>query len=255
MNIKIGTLNCQNNDDNRYDRNNNSSTLAKHIIDEKYDILGTQEMTIDFSKKLFKNLVNYNINGGYQYGKGIIGTRFPIIKKFNQANQIITHYSVDKSITKALPWIPKNIEDLKRGLKKKCITRRIMTIAKIDINGKKIYIINTHLDYYLPRLQIRQLDYILKIIDKYINLGEIVLMGDFNMCLEDDTFINFMNKLEKRNITRVPVFEKTNAEKYRECSSIDHIFIPKSWKIKSYGTRDLNGITDHKAVYVEAEID
>ena len=80
-------------------------------------------------------------------------------------------------------------------------------------------------------------------------------MGDFNLCLEDEIFTKFIKELDDRKISRVPVLDKTNAEKYRQCSPIDHIFIPAYWDIKGYGIINLDSITDHKAVYVEVDID
>ena len=58
--IKIGTLNCQNNEDNRLDRNNHASILADHILNEQYDILGLQELTISYTKKINSYLENVN---------------------------------------------------------------------------------------------------------------------------------------------------------------------------------------------------
>lgn len=254
MKIRIGTLNCQNNEENR-NNSRNANVLANHIIDKKYDILGTQEVTINFTNNLLKYLDNYSLYGKFQYGKGIIGTKIKIIKDYNQANQIITHYKVNNVRTYTLPWIPYTYKDLVRGLKKKSITKRMVTVIETIINNNKVYILNAHLDYYIPNIQNKQLEYLLKRINKLKEYGNIILMGDFNLDLSNDKFNNFICELDKIGINRVPIKEKTNASKYKEESSIDHIFISSEFKILEYGIfDDISDITDHKAIYVDVDI-
>lgn len=257
MRLKIGTLNCQNNTENRQNRNDRASLLASYILEKKYDILGTQELTMRFTRKVDKYLKEFNFYGDYQYGRGIIGKYFPLIKTFNQGNQIITHIPVESTRTRTLPWIPYSFKELWRALKKPSLERRIVTRIEIETEKQRIYILNTHLDYYTPSVQKRQLNYLLKKIKKYRNYASVVLMGDFNLQITDSLFSNFMKELEKLDIVRVPVNEKTNASRYREESAIDHIFIPKDFKVISCGTismEELSNITDHKAVYVEVDI-
>lgn len=257
MKLKIGTLNCQNNTENRQNRNDHASLLAEHILERKYDILGTQELTMKFTRRVDSYLKEFDFYGDYQYGRGFIGKYFPIIKTFNQGNQIITHIPVESTRTRTLPWIPFSIKDFFRALRKPSLERRIVTRIELETERERIYILNTHLDYYTPSVQKRQLKYLLKRIKKYKNYGSIVLMGDFNLEADVPLFSNFIEELEKLDIVRVPVNEKTNADKYREKTAIDHIFIPKNWKIIACGTVDmeeLSNITDHKAVYVEVDI-
>lgn len=256
MKLKIGTLNCQNNTENRQNRNDRASLLAQHILNEKYDILGTQELTMRFTKTVDNYLKEFDFYGDYQYGRGIIGKYFPLFKTFNQGNQIITHLSVASTRTRTLPWIPYSLKELWRALKKPSLERRIVTRIEIETAEERIYILNTHLDYYTPSVQKRQLQYLLKKIRKYRNYADIVLMGDFNLEVDNPEFSRFIEELEKLEIVRVPVMDKTNAERYREKSAIDHIFVPQKWKIHNCGTIDveeLSSITDHKAVYVEVD--
>ncbi len=255
--IKIGTLNCQNNEDNRLDRNNHAKILAEHILNEQYDILGLQELTIPYTTKIKRYLKKYHFYGAYQYGKGLFGTKFPIVKSFNQANKIITSYRISNTFTYGLPWIPYSIKDIMKMLKKRCLTRRTITRIDLILNQTPVYIFNTHLDYYIPRLQKRQLNYLLKKIIKYHKRGQIVIMGDFNLHINDQIFREFIDKLETLDIIRVPVNDKTNSNHYRDTTAIDHIFIPRKWQMLDCGllTDDLSSITDHKAIYVEVEID
>ncbi len=258
MKLKIGTLNCQNNDENRNNCHNHAQILAHHILEQKYDILGTQELTMKFTRAVDHYLKEYDFYGDYQYGRGIIGRYFPIIKSFNQGNHIITPLPVAETRTRVLPWLRYHWKDFWRAFKKKSIARRIMTRIELDMPRERIYVFNTHLDYYTPALQKRQLAYVLKKIKKYYRYGSIVLMGDFNLETKDDIFADFIQELELLGIVRVPVFDKTNHAKYREKTSIDHIFIPKKWKILECGTlnmEDLSYLTDHKAVYVEVLTD
>lgn len=252
MRLKIGTLNCQNNEENRQNRDNRASLLAEHILEEKYDILGTQELTIKFTKKVNEYLGEYHFYGDYQYGRGIIGTRFPIIKSFNQGNQIITHFPVVSTKTHIMPWFPFSIKDLWKALKKKSIGRRIVTKIEIKLGEEYISILNTHLDYYLPSVQKKQLHYLLKKVKKLSHNGPILLMGDFNMEISNPLFLSFVEKLDSLGFIRVPVDNKTNDARYRAKTAIDHVFIPKNWEILSCGALEVN-ITDHKAVYVEVE--
>lgn len=252
MNLRIGTLNCQNNLENRT-KPDNAAKLAKHINDTKYNILGTQEFTINFTNYLKKNLKEYNIYGKFQYGKFLFGTKFPIVKDFNQSNKIITDYEILKKKTYILPWFPFKWKDFKKAFKKKCIMPRLATFIKCNIDNRDVYIFNVHLDYYIYDVQRRQLVKLLKLIKKFKNKGSIVLMGDFNLELDEQLFLDFIDDLDKLGIKRVPITEKTNSTKYRSKSAIDHIFLSDDFKIIDYKTIDIYDITDHKAVMVDVE--
>ena len=259
--FRIGTLNCQNNSNNRNNKKNGTSDnaylLAQHIVDKQYDVLGTQELTRPFMRQVDDYLEEYNFYGGYQYGRGVLGTKIPFLKDYNQSNQIVTARKVVSAKTRALPWLPFHLSDLIKGLKKPSISRRIVTMIELEDSYNRLYIINTHLDYYLPRIQQRQLNYLLKKVKKYRKYGLVVLMGDFNLQINNPRFRKFEMDLNALGIRRVPVNEKTNSSKFKSKTAIDHIFIPKEWKIAACGTFDtenLSLITDHKAVYVDVII-
>ena len=75
-----------------------------------------------------------------------------------------------------------------------------------------------------------------------------------NLQITNPMFKDFENKLNDLGFRRVPVTEKTNSGKFKSKTAIDHIFIPKAWKIVSCGTfetKELEQVTDHKAVYVD----
>lgn len=255
--FRIGTLNFQNNLANRRSENDNALILANHIIEKEYDILGTQELTRGIIKKVDKYLKEYNFYGGYQYGRSIFGMNLPLIKDYNQSNKIITKKKAVKVKTRGLPSFPINYEDFKRALKKKSLSRRIVTKIEIEEGNTIFYIINTHLDYCLSKLQKRQLKYLIRKVSKYSNRGFVVLMGDFNMQATNNMFKVFENELNMLGLRRVPVNEKTNSREAPTKTAIDHIFIPKAWKIVACGIfedDEIDTITDHKAVYVDVII-
>ncbi len=254
MILRIGTLNCQNNEENRLNKNNCASKLASEIINQNYDILGTQEITINFHKNIMKYLIGYNSYGNYQYNE-LLSKNIPLLKDYNQSNKIFIRYKVNRCSTFSLPWVPLKYNDVKRGLKKKSITKRIVTVVNINIENNNIYVLNVHLDYYIQNVQEKQLDYLIRRIDKYKELGYIILLGDFNLTTDDEIFKSFITKLDEMNIIRVGVNDKTNASKYRAKSAIDHIFVSRKFKIINSGTFDIeNNITDHKAVFADIEI-
>ena len=82
-------------------------------------------------------------------------------------------------------------------------------------------------------------------------------MGDFNLHINDKIFKDFIKKLDDIDIVRVPVDSKTNSSHYKDTTAIDHIFIPREWKMLDYGliSDDIDSITDHKAIYVDVSID
>ena len=53
MRLKIGTLNCQNNTENRQNRNDRANLLASYILEKKYDILCLDKYTFFYVKAYF----------------------------------------------------------------------------------------------------------------------------------------------------------------------------------------------------------
>lgn len=257
--MKIGTLNLRNNKVNREgglrsDGFSNAKMIANHIINEQFDILGTQELTRNYKKEIMKFLPNYKFYGGYRYGNNIISNSIKIIKDYNENNNIITKYKVIKKRTKLLPIIPFNINKLINVIKLKKIFPRIVTIIILeDSNKRKICAINTHLDFKIKDLQKRQLNKLFKIIKKYRKYP-IIITGDFNIEITNDIFNEFIEKLKLLNIYRIDINDKTNDRKFKTKTAIDHIFLSNEFKVINKGVNDLGDITDHKEVYVEVYI-
>ncbi|MBR3523472.1 MAG: endonuclease/exonuclease/phosphatase family protein [Bacilli bacterium] len=250
-NMRIGSFNTQDSKVNshggmRKDGINNADIVASMV--EKFDILGTQELTINFVNALALRLKNYKFYGNYRYGK--------VLKylPYNENNQIITKLSIIKNKTIWLPWVAKNIPDLKTQITKLSLMPRVATLAFFDTNdGKKICIINTHLDYQIPSVQVRQLACLKKIISKYHNDYEIILTGDFNLELGDEKFDSFINDV-KDDLKHVDIDRKTWHGKNGDETSVDHIFVPPSWEVISSGVIDAKGASDHDAIYADVRI-
>lgn len=262
--IRIGSLNTQNSKVNRAggitpDGKDNAKILANHIENSGYYFLGTQELTRVFSKNLLSNLKTYKLYGNYRYGSSKLVQNVSMLDSFNENNAIITKGQVLKTTTNLLPWFPSNPKALFESLKHGSIMPRIVTISEIsDKNIGNIYAVNTHLDYQLKSVQTRQLKYIYEIIEILNKVYPVVLTGDFNMEVGiDSQFDDFIVALDKLGLQRVPVNDKTNAEKFSNKTAIDHIFIPKSWAIENAGLiqdENLNPVTDHKGVYADVRV-
>lgn len=113
--------------------------------------------------------------------------------------------------------------------------------------------INTHLDYQIPSIQIRQLQALEKIIVKYSSHYPIILTGDFNMEIDDRNFNSFISDIKANNMKRVEINESTWYGKNGN-KTVDHIFLPKDWDILNAGTVDLQETSDHKGIFVETYV-
>lgn len=248
--IRVGSFNIKDNSINRNgglrpDGINNADLISDMIKEKEFDLLGTQELTIKYVNALALRLSNYKFYGNYRYGNLL--TSMP----FNENNQIITNRSVLDSKTIKLPWVADNLRDLTASIVKLSIMPRIATIVIAENEGhRKICMINTHLDFKIPSIQIRQLDAIKKLVQKYDQDYDVILTGDFNMQVSDKRFASFINDV-KDQIKHVDIASSTWHGKHGEEATLDHIFIPKDYKIENAGTIDSNGISDHDAIFAD----
>ena len=108
--------------------------------------------------------------------------------------------------------------------------------------------INTHLDYQIPAIQVRQLKSIKELINKYGKDYPLVLTGDFNMELGNKNFDDFVygigNELEHVYISGDMWHGKNN-----EGKSLDHIFVSKDFDIENAGIISSMETSDHDVVY------
>lgn len=243
--IKIASFNIKNTNESNNDRIDNISNIIN-----KFDVIGTQELTLKITEQLKNKLNdNYSFYGKYRYGN--------LLKKlrYNENNNIITNQNVIYTKTYRLPSIPKNNKELKRLIKEKIITPRIATVIVIELeNNKKICIINTHLNHKLQTLKEKQLDKLKSIIEKYIKY-DIILTGDFNTDKNEKLIIDFSNELkEKYNINKINIDGITWSNNKGKERQLDHIFISNNLKVKESGIINTDNLSDHNLIYTEVEI-
>ncbi len=257
--IIVGSMNIQNkyrisNYDGIDPSGQDNALILREFLDEyNIDILGTQELVRKFIKRL--NIVfkpKYKMFGSFRYGNTFLVKKINIVDRFNETASIITKHKVIKSRTHRLPWLPHNIKDIIDGIKRKSLRPRVVTCCVVEIPGwGRVNYINTHLEHRLNIIQIRQLNYLHKLIEK--SKYPVILTGDFNMDMNMPRFKNFVDNLNTIGYIRVPNDEKT--WKYQEDKlPIDHVFIPKEWKIDNVNiikTKDLKYFSDHYPILVK----
>lgn len=229
--MKISTFNIQN-DFKDYNKEK-SIEIIKYLKNNKIDILGMQEVFSKCDNDICELINNkYFIEGKYRF-------KFKrLLNRINEKNPIISKYKIISHNTYHLPHFPS-------------FTKRVLTHIVISYNNKEISIYNTHLEVDRDNVKIKQLDKIEQIIKE--DNRPIILMGDFNLKNNNDIFNSFISDLEKLNIKRISLNEKT----FKESSysrEIDHIFISNNFKLISKEViKDLD-ISDHYPVIVDIEL-
>ena len=211
--ITIGSFNLRNHYwDSKWDSGKHSKELANFIMQNNIDFLGTQEITKKYATNLQKELKNdYKIYGEYRFGN------IPFINQFNEANAIITNHTITSSETKHLTTIP-FIDHL-------TLWPRLIT----TVITKNHIIINTHIEYHIEYAQKYQLKVLYKHIENCVkNNQSPIIIGDFNMDLSKEYFVNFIKDLENLGIQYVNNSAATYATKEQ---ILDHIFIPNNYEI------------------------
>lgn len=246
--LKIVSFNIRNSG-NSAKKKSNANQLIEMIIDQKIDLLGTQELTKEYEKEIIDGLKSYKCYGKCRLGNGIFSKN-----RYNENNVIITNKKVIMNKTIWLPWIATNLKDLKESILKKSIIPRIATMIVIyDKDIGKIRMINTHLDHKIPSVKRRQLNKIKKLIFKFEKRYPVILTGDFNMQDSDKDFKEFIRELEKYNMKKVDIRENTWNGK-NGGKIIDHIFVPNTWDIIDFGILNNRDMSDHNPIFVEVSI-
>lgn len=252
--IKISSFNTKDNSINRKggtrpDGISNADLFSNMVRDYDFDLLGTQELTIKYVNEIKLRLFDYSFNGDYRLGNGLL-TRLP----YNENNMILTNQKVLLNTTEHLPWIPETFKTLKTSIAKMSIMPRIATIVVIEHEQfGKVCMINTHLDYQIPEVQIRQLNEIKKLVLKYKQEHPVILTGDLNMEVTDKHFGDFIKDLKDSNMRKVDIGQATFYGNDGTSKEVDHIFLPNDWEVENAGVIDTHGISDHKAIYVETK--
>lgn len=258
-NIIVGSMNIQNKYKiTGYDGldeygNDNAEILKTFLEDNNIDVLGTQELVRGFIERIKEKIKpQYKIYGNFRYGNNKLVRKLSIFNRYNETVSVITKHHVIKNKTVTLPWLPRNPKDILRGIKLKSIRPRVTTMLLIDIKDfGKINFINTHLEHRLSIIQIRQLNYLQKLIEQ--SKYPVILTGDFNMTMNTPRFKLFVENLSTIGYKRVPNASMTY--KYQKDKlPIDHIFIPSDWNIEEIEiSKDkyLNHFSDHYPVLVK----
>lgn len=244
MKIKLMNINLCNNLENRYKVLDNSNILSNYVLENNLDFICVQELTKNYSKNIVRQLPNYKIYGKYRYNF--------VNSKYNECTGIITKHNISKYKSNYLPFIPFKYKDIKKGLKKGSIIPRLYTLISLNINDKDIFLLNVHLDYYIKSIQERELNKLYKIISE-IN-GLVIICGDFNLEISDNIFKSFIDKLDLLNISRLNINDKTNSNKFKRKTAIDHVFISKDLNIIDYRLINFDSISDHKGIILEIDI-
>lgn len=227
--LVISTFNIKN-DYYKYNKEK-TKDIINYLKEKNIDILNLQEVYKRLDKDLTKEVINnnYRIVGKYRFLSKLI------LKPFNESTPIITNKKIIKIRHYRLPFLPS-------------LQKRIMTKVIIKYNNENISIYNTHLDFKYDKVKKKELDKIYEIISKDSN--KLILTGDFNLKTNKDIFNNFVNKLDKLNIQRIPINEKTLKQSAYN-RAIDHIFISKDFEvIDKEVIKDIE-ISDHYPVLIK----
>lgn len=247
-NLKIGTFNTKDNKTNshgglREDGVSNAEIVSNIINKENFDLLGTQELTINYTNEIAMRTGSYKFYGSYRYGN--------LLKNlpYNENNNIVTKRNVLYNKTIWLPWVANNFKDLKTSIVKMSIMPRIATVViSEDEEHRKICMINTHLDYQVESIQKRQLEALKNLITKYSSEYKVVLTGDFNIEKNQSHFQTFVRDV-KDEIKLVDIEGTTWHGKNGEQKQEDYIFVPKDWSIEDAGIINSENTSDHDIVY------
>lgn len=210
---RIGCLNIKN---EFYDKTNYIEDLIKKY---KLDYLCLQEVSV------ISDINKYNIYGN---------KRSILSNKTDEACKIISKYNYKLKKTYRLPWLNLEYIFTKR---RKLIPR----IATVIIDSNNICLINTHLSSSrIPKIQKKQIDKLISIINKYRNYP-LILMGDFNIN-KDSLLFNYL----KDNLN----LEYLDNDKYTYSNRIiDHVFYSKDIIIKKTDVIDTSYFSDHNMIY------
>ena len=227
--LVISTFNIKN-DYFKY-KKDKTNTILNYLRDNNIDVLNLQELYFRLDKDLSKELkkINYKKIGKYR------GISRILLKPFNESTPIITNKNILDIKHFKLPFFPS-------------LQKRVMTKIVIKYNNELVSIYNTHLDFKYDKVKKKELDKIYKIISKDKN--KIILTGDFNLKNNKEIFNDFVDKLDKLGIIRIPLDEKTLKQSMYN-RAIDHIFISKEFKIIDKEVIKTLDISDHYPLLIK----
>lgn len=213
---------------------NNCKVLTSFIDKQKIDLLGLQESVKKNLRICYPILKDksYTIYGDGRFGK--YGKLFPF-SILDETDSVISRLAMTKDVeTIRLPWLGSQLPRI---------------VNKISFGD--VVFLNTHLTLLNNTVKKNQLELIYTIIKYEVEHGKkVILTGDFNMTQKNIYFSEFINKLDKIGIKRLPADKPTC--KMINAGPLDHIFFPKEWEIREFDYVEL-GISDHLLVWVKVK--
>ena len=218
--------------------------ITNLILDNKIDIIGTQELSRESTKDLYKKLyhLDYKFYGKFRYKK--LYYHFPM----NENNNIVTNKKVDYHETIKLKT--KSLKMFFLKIRYFPIVPRIASVITFkDDKYDNMCVINTHISDKVSFIQKRQIKVLKEIVKKYKEF-KIVITGDFNMEPDNKVFIEFNDFLNNIGIKRVVINEPTWHSKNKD-KILDYIFVSKEIKVKNKKRISSENYSDHDLLYVE----
>lgn len=229
--IKLVSFNIQNKR-SLEDSLTKARLIKKLLVEEDIDILGLQEVNYD-TYELIKALLsdtNYKMVGDFR------ADDCKFLRKFNEANPIITRLKIEEEATFQLPHFP-------------AILPRIYTRAVVKIGRCKVAVYNTHLDYMFDKVRVRELAILAKVVKEEASRNFPIVMGDFNVKINKETLMKFTRTLKVDGVYRVELntntFKKSSGKR-----AIDHMFIHQKFMVNSCRTIRSIKESDHYPIEV-----
>ncbi len=250
--------------DNPDDEMNNWRFRKERVINAiKFydaDILGTQEVLFSQLNDMKSRLQEYEVFGvGREDGiqKGEYSPIFYKKRRFELKESGNFWLSETPDIAGSKGWDG--------------ACERIATwlILKDKTSGKKIFILNTHLDHVGVEARREGVNLILDKIATYAGKLPVVVTGDFNATPVSDVYRNITDKKSKnflidtRTISKLVYgpawsFHDFGKEPYNERTLIDYIFVKNGLEVTKYGvlaeSENEEYLSDHTPVFVTIQL-
>ena len=217
--------------------------IVEFIKKENPDILGVQELTTKGKRYLKRNLKNYNIVGKKRHSIIFTNEYNCLLIKKDYKITLYKTYSLSDKINKL-------------GTKEKTDKfPRICTLAHIEKDNNKFFVINTHIDNSDVNNKKRLLNIFESIIEKFKREDEqIIITGDFNMTIDNKNLKEF----SKSYLDPFKDYLNGTFPTRPELKAIDHIFLDKELKYsndKIYSNaNDFEYMSDHVPISCIVEI-
>jgi len=228
--------------------------VIRFLKENDADIIGLQEVTEEDTTEGRRNLAKIiakSLDYNYAYFKAFTTDRHE--KVYDYGNAILTKHQIENPNY----YFLSDLSDYKKDAETE---PRIAGIAEININDKRVKIVNVHLAYShelrSSKMRIKQIENLTKL----INSNKTILMGDFNasnfsgeMNMVNEIVKNADQNSDKPTWSVFPTnykgFEVKGLD-YR----IDHIFVSKDVKVMDFKVEESTA-SDHLPISATIEIE